>query len=87
MKSKEKISRLQILILSLLKNMNASSKSKGVSIYEVQDYCDLNKSYITLFKNIKKYIEYGYIAEGLQDGKCNTYYITDNGLKLLEEVK
>ena len=87
MKSQEKITRLQIIILSLLKKYNATSKATSVSIYELQKYCELKQSYITLYKNVQKYIKLNYIAEGLQDGKCHTYHITSEGLELLKEVK
>ena len=82
-----KISRFQIIILSLLKNMQATSMASAVTLHEIQSSCDLQKSYTTLFRNVKQFTQAGYIQEGLQDYKSKTYYITNKGLNLLKEVQ
>ena len=87
MEQHAKTSRFQIIILSLLKNMHATSMVSAVTLHEIQNSCNLQKSYTTLFRNVKQFTQVGYIQEGLQDYKSKTYYITNKGLDLLMEVQ
>lgn len=87
MEQHTKTSRFQIIILSLLKNMQATSIASAVTLHEIRDGYDLQKSYTTLFRNVRQFTQAGYIQEGLRDYKSKTYYITNKGLKLLMEVQ
>lgn len=67
--------------------MQATSMVSAVTLHEIQNSCNLQKSYTTLFRNVKQFTQAGYIQEGLQDYKSKTYYITNKGLSLLREVQ
>jgi DNA-binding PadR family transcriptional regulator len=41
----------------------------------------------TLYRYLRKMVKKGYIKNGLPDGKAKTYYITEHGLRKLEDLE
>ena len=77
------INRLDVIILQLLKGNGCNNKLSGMTISEMLESCEIgcrNNVYIRL----KNLLNDNLIAKGLIDNHADTYYITENGLKLLQ---
>lgn len=76
--------KLDYAILNLLQEQQANSKLKAITIAEILEEISINEK--TLARRIKKVVQSGNIAEGFKVGKAFTYYITHEGVKILEEA-
>lgn len=72
-----------ITILMFLKKMNAVDSMSGYTIYDFP-LDDLMLKSNSLYKRIKRLQNAGYVAVGFRDEHAHTYYITENGLKIVE---
>ena len=81
------MNRLNLLILGALKAYNAVSVASAVTLYEIKNFIHLPLSAATINRAAAFLLSYGYICKGVKDSKAYTYYITESGLQLLEEVK
>ena len=80
------VNRVQLIILSIMKKMNATNQISSISIANIQESIQSIKSYSTLYRCINLLCDSGFTNYGVKDGKFNTYYITQNGIKKLEEM-
>ena len=46
-----------------------------------------NIKYITLYKVIQKFIQEGYLKEGLKKGKYKTFFATSEGIKISNSIR
>lgn len=63
-------------ILKMLYDKNKCSAVESISLKEITDCCHIKLSKISIYKQILKLTQEGYINQGLRIGKENTYYIT-----------
>lgn len=80
------VNRIQLIILSIMKKMNATNQVSSISIANIQESIQSIKSYSTMYRCINFLYDNGFINYGVKDGKFNTYYITQNGIEKLEEM-
>lgn len=73
-----------ITLLYISKNKYNTIKNT-VTLQELVKNTHTN--YNTLYKIIQNFINLGYIKEGLSKGKCKTYFISSEGMKLSDEVR
>ena len=88
MQSKEvngSCNRLGFLIAFCLQKCDATNIVKAVTLHELQNYCPTQQSYSTLYRTVKLLCKNGYVHAGLKDGKNDTYYLSDMGIKLIKE--
>ena len=81
------ITKIDILIMSILKKENAISKYSTMSREEIRMYNGDAQLCCKQTLNVRTVLllELGYIAEGIKDRKASTFYITKKGIELLEE--
>ena len=80
------INRLDIIILQLLKANECNNKLSGMTISEMLESCDIGCRY-NVYIRLRKLLEDDLIDKGFMDNHADTYYITGNGLKLLQGNK
>ena len=73
-----------ITILYITKN-NYNSLKKTVTLQEVVN--NTNIKYITLYKVLQKFIQEGYLKEGLKKGKYKTFFATSEGIKISNSIR
>lgn len=83
MKRCERMDKLDFAILNVLQENESVNRIQTLSRKEMLEALDINK--VTLYKRIKNIINQNYIAQGLNEGREHTYYITKEGIKLLQE--
>lgn len=81
------LNRTHVILLSILYKSQALSSATAITTEEMENFCQLGKSYTTLHRAIRALDKNGYITQGIKDGKFQTHYITKLGLELLEEIK
>lgn len=80
------INKLQLLILSILDDMGATTPGTGMTIREITE--EVNKSddrqftERTVRKKVLNLIEREYMAHKIKSGKANLYYITAKGKEI-----
>lgn len=79
-------SRTDLLILSILDKEEIDCIAKAITAKEFPIE-DLGIKYNTIQKRLKVLTDLGYVGLGYKDFQANTYYITTQGKKALEEVK
>jgi len=83
------ISIKDIKILTLMNVNERLNPYKASSVYDIVKYYDDLDSSIslpTIRRSLSKLLEEGYVKEGYKRGKNKTYYISDEGIKLLSEI-
>lgn len=83
------ISIKDIKILTLINVNERFNPYKASSVYDIVKYYDDLDSSIslpTIRRSLSKLLEEGYVKEGYKRGKNKTYYISDEGIKLLSEI-
>ncbi len=85
----ERISRLGVLILSVLEEEMAHNLYTGLTIKDIKEKLQegVAEQEITFYRTIRKLLEEGYIERGIKDGKSHTYYIVNFGQELLLKVR
>lgn len=80
------MTRIDLIIITVLKQNNATQKASAMSIKEIiEKTCSLYK-YTTIYSNIKALCDEGYLLLGYKDANANTYYLSiEKALPLLEE--
>ena len=80
------INKLQLLILSILDDMGATTPGTGMTIREITE--EVNKSddkqftERTVRKKVLNLIEREYMAHKIKSGKASLYYITAKGKEI-----
>ena len=77
------INRLDVIILQLLKGNGCNDKLSGMTINEMLESCDIGCRY-NVYIRLRKLLGDDLIDKGFMDNHADTYYITQNGLKLLQ---
>lgn len=77
------INRLDVIILQLLKGNGCNDKLSGMTINEMLESCDIGCRY-NVYIRLRKLLGDDLIDKGFMDNHADTYYITENGLKLLQ---
>lgn len=78
-------SRLGFLVVFCMQKCGATNAIKAVTLHELQNYCPTQQSYSTLYRAVKLMCKNGYVKPGLKDGKHDTYYLSEVGIKLIKE--
>ena len=80
------MTRLDLIILTVLKDNNATQKTSAMTIKEIIEGASYLYKYSTTYANIKRLHDEGYIKTGYKDANAHTYYLSvDKALPLLEE--
>lgn len=74
-------------ILKILYDKNKNSAVESISLKEIINCCHIQLSKISIYKQILTLVNSGYISQGLRDGKENTYYITQLGIKAKHQLE
>ena len=77
------INRLDVIILQLLKGNGCNDKLSGMTINEMLESCDIGCRY-NVYIRLRKLLGDDLIDKVFMDNHADTYYITENGLKLLQ---
>lgn len=80
------INRTHLILMTILYKSKATSAGTAITTEEMKTYCNIGKSDSTFNRAFRFLKNERYINNGVKDGKCSTYYITENGTKLLLEV-
>ena len=80
------VNRTHLILITILYKNKATSAGTAISVEEMKAYCNIGKSDSTFNRAFRFLQNEGYINKGVKDGKFSTYYITENGTKLLTEV-
>lgn len=81
------MSLLGFLILSILDDRMANIRLKGMTLNDITASEDLCCKDNTVYKQLKQFIDSGYVAIGVKDGHANTYYITTSGKEILAKER
>ena len=83
MREFEELDRTQCMILSSLLTNGATDPYHGMTIAELNaDNEETLGTKMTVWRKAANLIEKGYAAKGVMDGKSDTYYILEKGLKI-----
>lgn len=77
-------------ILNLLYASGAKSKLVAATQKQIQEALEQNDNKLcgrTVYNNIRKLSERGFIAEGLLHGNAKSYYVTTDGILWMREVE
>lgn len=80
------VNRTHLILITILYKNKATSAGTAISAEEMKADCNIGKSDSTFNRAFRFLQNEGYINKGVKDGKFSTYYITENGTKLLTEV-
>ena len=72
------------ILSNMAGKLKAFTKLNAPTRKEIQSSVGINT--ITLFRRLKKLIEYGVVSTGIKKTPEHTYYITESGIKALKEV-
>lgn len=76
---------LKVNILSVLEGKKASVPIRSLTVVEVATESQNKPN--TIHKNIIELLNDGYVGKGYKNGRALTYYITEKGIELLNEMK
>ena len=80
------INRTHLILMTILYKNKATSAGTAITTEEMKTYCNIGKSDSTFNRAFRFLQNKEYINKGVKDGKFFTYYVTDNGIKLLKEM-
>lgn len=75
--------KLSYAILDVLLNNDCKTRLRSMTVKDLEE--QVNIKGITIYKKISKLQSFGYVADGIKDGRANTYYITQLGVDKLQE--
>ncbi len=81
------MNKIEILLLKILKHDGCKSSIYSYSAKDIECMENIGIQYGTVYKYLKGLVIKGYAANGLLDGRYKTFYITDDGIKKLEEYE
>ena len=81
----KQLDKLDIEILYVLCTNKQISSLSSFKIKDIIQNTEFKLAYYTFVNRVKKLVDIGYIANGFKDGNANTYYLTSNGVKFLED--
>ncbi len=77
--------KIAYAILGFLCKNEVNNKVKALTLADIHGKLTSLKS-PTIYKRLSSMIKEGYIAEGIKEGRANTYFITEDGIKKLENI-
>jgi hypothetical protein len=80
------MNRLHLIILLSLQKTNAVSIPTAITLSEIKEVCKITQSITTLSRTMKYLCENEYVSKGLKTINSHTFYLNENGTKLLLEV-
>lgn len=57
-----------------------------MTVQEIKDSEEWNYEIDTFYRQLKKFVLDGLVGQGAKDSRANTYYLTQKGKSMLEEV-
>ena len=81
------LNRLGFIVLSILKQNGAENKLSSMTLREIAAAEDFWLKENTIFKKIKDFQTSGYVGKGLKEGRADTFFITSEGLEMLEKER
>lgn len=75
--------KLSYAILDVLLNNDCKTRLRSMTVKELEE--QVNIKGITIYKKISKLHNFGYVVDGIKDGRAKTYYITQLGVDKLQE--
>ncbi len=75
--------KLDYAILNVLQENQCFRKIQAITRNDIIKVLEVKK--VTLHRRLNQLLMDGFINNGIQEGREHTYYITDVGIKLLEE--
>lgn len=82
------MTRMSIVLLEIMVDMNATSPILAKSINEMLEDADVRESFShsTLYRNLKSLVREGYLAYGLMDKRAETFYVSAKGIGLYKSL-
>jgi CTP-dependent riboflavin kinase len=80
------MNRLHLIILLSLQKTKATSVPAAITLSEIKNTCGITQSITTLSRAMKYLHENEYVSKGLKTINSHTFYLNENGTKLLLEV-
>lgn len=81
------LNRLGFIVLSILKQNGAENRLSSMTLREIASAEDFGLKENTIFKKIKDFQASGYVGKGLKEGRADTFFITREGLEMLEKER
>ena len=82
------MNRLGFIVLSILKQSGAESKLSSMTLREIAAAEDFGLKENTIFKKNKRISKRpGYVGKGLKEGHADTFFITPEGVEMLEKER
>ncbi len=81
------MNRLEFIILSVLRQNEATNRFSAMTVREIASAEDLGMKENTIFKKIRGFEQTRYIGRGMKEGRADTFFITPDGLAYLEEER
>ena len=86
MNERYEINRLEYMILDTLYKLELKDRFHSMTITELLEENEgVLGARMTVYKRLKKLVNAGYIGKGIIDNHADTYFITEKGIKLIEE--
>ena len=86
MNERYEINRLEYMILDTLYKLELKDRCHSMTITELLEENEgVLGARMTVYKRLKKLVNAGYIGKGIIDNHADTYFITEKGIKLIEE--
>ena len=79
-----RMDKLDYAILNVLQEQQANTRLRAITLNEIVEEISINEK--TLARRINNIVLLGNISKGFKAGKAFTYYITQEGINLLEEA-
>jgi hypothetical protein len=80
--SKNEISRIEYLILKILKKNQCNSHFQSMTLGEIMDITKTAR--VTTYRKIVNLCNSGLVGKGCRCGKADTYFILENGIDIVE---
>lgn len=81
------MNKLEILLLKMMEVNDYTSAYKSITTYDLSQMENFWLKDDTIYRYLRKLAKDDYLSYGLQEGKRKTFYITQKGIKKLEEYK
>ena len=78
--------KVEALVLRFLRYKKIDKPIDGITVYGMPSE-NWNLKENTLYKYLQELLKTGFVKNGLQDGKCKTFYITTKGLEELKKME
>lgn len=79
------MNKIEILLLKIIKYNEYTTSYSSITAYDLSNLEDFRLKYDTIYRYLKKLVKKGFLQKGLQDGRRITFYITQEGIRKLEE--